>query len=210
MKIEIKKVSKKIKNNIILDNIDLKLETGKIYGFVGRNGSGKTMLFNIICGFVSPTDGDVIIDNINISKTNAFPSNIRALIETPKFISSLTGFKNLKLLASINNTISTTEIEKTMSDVGLLKEKDKIYSKYSLGMKQKLGIAQVLMEDPDIMIFDEPFNGLDDESTTKIRKILLNKKNEGKLILIATHIKEDLDNLCDKIYRLDSGKLIDK
>lgn len=210
MQIEIKKVSKKIKNNIILDNIDLKLESGKIYGFVGRNGSGKTMLFNIICGFVSPSDGDIMIDNVNISKKNVFPSNIRALIETPKFIPSLTGFKNLKLLASINGTISTSDIEKTLSDVGLLNEKDKIYAKYSLGMKQKLGIAQVLMENPDIMIFDEPFNGLDDESTLKIRKILLDKKNEGKLILIATHIKEDIDKLCDKIYRLDNGRLIYK
>lgn len=210
MKIELKNVSKFINNNVILNDINLSLESGKIYGFIGRNGSGKTMLFNIICGFVNVTEGQVIINNLNITKEKIFSKDIRALIENPKFIPNLSGYKNLKLLASINNIVTNQEIENVLKEVGLFEEKDKLYSKYSLGMKQKLGIAQVLMENPKIMIFDEPFNGLDDESTKKIRKILLAQKKEGKLILIATHIKEDIENLCDVIYKLDNGKIINR
>lgn len=210
MKIELKNVSKFINNNVILNDINLSLESGKIYGFIGRNGSGKTMLFNIICGFVNVTEGQVIINNLNITKEKIFSKDIRALIENPKFIPNLSGYKNLKLLASINNIVTNQEIENVLKEVGLFEEKDKLYSKYSLGMKQKLGIAQVLMENSKIMIFDEPFNGLDDESTKKIRKILLAQKKEGKLILIATHIKEDIENLCDVIYKLDNGKIINR
>lgn len=205
--IELKNVYKKFGENVVLNNINVKFTKNNIYGLIGRNGSGKTMILNTICGFVKPTSGEVIINNVNIYKNNTFPKNTRALIEEPKFLNNLTGYENLELLASINNKVGKKEIEKVLKEVNLFEEKDKIYSKYSLGMKQKLGIAQVLMENPDILIFDEPFNGLDEQSATKIRKILLKQKEMGKIIIIATHIKEDIEQLCNKIYKIDAGKL---
>lgn len=205
--IELKNVYKKFGENVVLNNINVKFTKNNIYGLIGRNGSGKTMILNTICGFVKPTSGEVIINNVNIYKNNTFPKNTRALIEGPKFLNNLTGYENLELLASINNKVGKKEIEKVLKEVNLFEEKDKIYSKYSLGMKQKLGIAQVLMENPDILIFDEPFNGLDEQSATKIRKILLKQKEMGKIIIIATHIKEDIEQLCNKIYKIDAGKL---
>lgn len=208
MKIEIRNLCKKFNSNLVLDHINLTLEEGKIYGFVGRNGSGKTMLFNAICGFITPTSGEIIVNDINITQKNIFPMDTRSLIENPKFIPTLSGYKNLELLASICNIISQKEINETLKNVDLFEEKDKEVVKYSLGMKQKLGIAQVLMENPSIMIFDEPFNGLDLESAEKIRKILQLERNKGKLILIATHIKEDVDKLCDEVYKLDNGKIV--
>ena len=204
--IELKQVSKKINDNYILKDINLKLTKGKIYGLIGRNGSGKTMLLNTICGFIEPTSGSVLIEGKDLYKSKTFADNTRALIEHPKFLGNLTGYKNLELLASINNVIGKTEIEQTLKDVNLIEEKDKLYKKYSLGMKQKLGIAQVLMEDPDIMIFDEPFNGLDEESAKMIREKLINIK-KNKIIIIATQIRDDIDNLCDVTYTMDSGKL---
>lgn len=205
--IELKNVYKKFGENVVLNNINVKFTKNNIYGLIGRNGSGKTMILNTICGFVKPTSGEVIINNVNIYKNNTFPKNTRALIEGPKFLNNLTGYENLELLASINNKVGKKEIEKVLKEVNLFEEKDKIYSKYSLGMKQKLGIAQVLMKNPDILIFDEPFNGLDEQSATKIRKILLKQKEMGKIIIIATHIKEDIEQLCNKIYKIDAGKL---
>lgn len=205
--IELKNVYKKFGENVVLNNINVKFTKNNIYGLIGRNGSGKTMILNTICGFVKPTSGEIIINNVNIYKNNTFPKNTRALIEGPKFLNNLTGYENLELLASINNKVGKKEIEKVLKEVNLFEEKDKIYSKYSLGMKQKLGIAQVLMENPDILIFDEPFNGLDEQSATKIRKILLKQKEMGKIIIIATHIKEDIEQLCNKIYKIDAGKL---
>ena len=209
MIIKLSNVYKKFGENIVLENINLSLKKGKIYGFIGRNGSGKTMLFNVICGFVKVNSGNVIINGLDISDKGIFPQNIRALIDRPKFLPFLTGYQNLELLANINNTIGKDEILCSLKEVNLLKHKDKLYSKYSLGMKQKLGIAQVLMENPEIMIFDEPFNGLDDESVGKIRNLLLNLKEQGKLILIATHIKEDIEMLCDEVYKMEDGKIID-
>ena len=205
--IELKNVYKKFGENVVLNNINVKFTKNNIYGLIGRNGSGKTMILNTICGFVKPTSGEIIINNVNIYKNNTFPKNTRALIEGPKFLNNLTGYENLELLASINNKVGKKEIEKVLKEVNLFEEKDKIYSKYSLGMKQKLGIAQVLMENPDIMIFDETFNGLDEQSATKIRKNLLKQKEMGKIIIIATHIKEDIEQLCNKIYKIDAGKL---
>lgn len=208
MDVVIKNLTKKLDNNIVLNDINLNLESGQIIGFVGRNGSGKSMLFKTICGFLIPDEGEVLVEVENIYDNNTFPKNTAALIENPNFLSDMSGYENLKLLASIKNIITEEDIIKTLEEVGLLEEKDKLFKKYSLGMKRKLGIAQVLMENPDLMIFDEPFNGLDESSVEKIRKIILNKKKEGKLILIATHIKEDIDKLCDHVYVLDGGKII--
>lgn len=207
MKIEIKNVTKKIDKEMVLNDISLSLNSGTIYGLVGRNGSGKSMLLKTICGFVKPDKGYVIVNGEDIYKNNTFPKNTAALIERPNYLPELTGFENLKMLASINKKIDDTEILNTLKKVNLLDEKDKKFKKYSLGMKQKLGIAQVLMENPDIMILDEPFNGLEEESANKIRKILLEEKEKGKLIIIATHIKEDIDELCNVIFHIDKGKI---
>lgn len=207
MKIEIKNVSKSFKDINILNNVNLNFEDGKIYGFIGTNGSGKTVLLKMICAFYEPTNGEILFDEKNIIKDQDFPPNTRALIEKPTFLPDLSGRDNLKLLASIQNKIGDYEIDKVLDDVGLKDAADRIYHKYSLGMKQKLGIAQVLMEDPKVMIFDEPFNGLDDSSSKSIRNILLKEKKKGKIILIATHIKTDVDELCDVVYKVDDGKI---
>lgn len=207
MKIEICKLSKIIDKNIILNDVNMNLESGNIYGFVGRNGSGKTMLLKMICGFVNPSSGNILIDGESIFQKNYFNNNIRALIEKPKFIDSLSGFDNLKLLANINNTIDDNTINYWLDKIGLLDEKNKLYGKYSLGMKQKLGIIQVLMENPPIMIFDEPLNGIDEKSANIVRDILLKEKENGKLILISTHIKEDIETLCNVIYKFDNGNV---
>ena len=207
MKIEINNLSKTLDNNIILDNINMILESGNIYGFIGRNGSGKTMLLKVICGFVKPTSGTILINDENALANNYFNNEIRALIEKPNFINNLSGFDNLKLLASINNKIDDKIILTWLDKVGLLEEKDKLYSKYSLGMKQKLGIVQALMEDTKIILLDEPLNGIDENSVNIIRNILLEEKNKDKLIIIATHIKEDIEKLCNIIYHFDSGKV---
>ena len=210
MKIEVSNVSRKLGNEEVLKNINLELEPGKIYGFIGRNGSGKTMLFRTICGFLKPDTGYVKVDGRDLYKNNEFPKDTAALLEKPNYISDLTGFENLKLLSKIKNIINDDQIMETLKLVNLENEADKKFKKYSLGMKQKLGIAGVLMEDPKIMILDEPFNGLDDESTEKIRQILLKEKEKGKLILIATHIKEDIEILGDVIYKMDKGVIKSK
>ena len=207
MKVEIKNMSKKLENEMVLNNISLNMEDGKIYGLVGRNGSGKSMLLKTICGFVKPSSGSVVVDGVDLYEKGCFPKSTAALIERPNYLSELTGYENLKLLASINKVIGEKEILSTLEKVNLLEEKDKKFKKYSLGMKQKLGIAQVLMENPNLMILDEPFNGLEEESVIKIRKLLLEEKKKGKLIIIATHIKEDIDELCDVIYRMDKGTI---
>ena len=204
--IEIKNVCKEYDGNTILNNINVNFNEGHIYGLIGRNGSGKTVLLNMICGFIYPSDGEILIDKKNIHKNKIFAPNTRALIEKPKFLSNMSGYKNLELLANINKLITEDDINNTLRDVDLFDEKDKLYNKYSLGMKQKLGIAQVLMENPKIMIFDEPFNGLDEQSSKKLRNLLKNIKND-KIIIIATHIKDDIEDLCDVVYKIDNGML---
>lgn len=205
MKIEIKNVNKTFKKNNVLTNINLTFETGKIYGISGRNGSGKSVLLKIICGIYNPTTGEVLFDNKNYCKDNMFVPNLRAMIETPSFFPDLTGEENLKLLADIQNKIGMKEIEETLKIVNLYEEKDKKYSEYSLGMKQKLAIAQVLMENPEIMIFDEPMNGIEERSVEKILNHL-KKIKKNKIIILSSHIKEDL-KIADKIYHFDEGKL---
>lgn len=207
MKIEIVKLTKVLKKNTIIDNINMELTSGHIYGLNGRNGAGKSVLLKIICGLYKASSGSVLFDGKCYNRNNLYIPNIRALIEKPNFFPELTGYENLLLLAKIQNKIKKEDIERTLKSVNLYEEKDKKYSEYSLGMKQKLGIAQVLMEDPDIIILDEPFNGIEANSVTKISKILKEEKKKGKLIIISTHIKEDLDNLSDFIYYFDAGEV---
>lgn len=207
MEIIVKDLSKKFKKVTILENINMKFESGKIYGIVGRNGSGKSVFLKILCSFYKPTTGEILYDNVNYNSNNNFPPSVRALIENPTFFPDLTGFENLKLLSSIQNKIGDEEIIKTLDQVNLLSEKDKKYSEYSLGMKQKLGIAQVLMENPDVMIFDELFNGIEEKTVEKIRNILLELKNQNKIIIVTSHIKEDIDVLSDEVYKFDCGRV---
>lgn len=180
MKIEVNKVSKKFKNNYVLKDVSMVFEDGHIYGFSGRNGSGKSVLLKIICGIYSPTSGSVLFDEKNYNRYNMFVPNLRAFIEKPSFFPDLTGMENLKLLAKIQNKITDKEILEALDIVNLLPEKDKKFSEYSLGMKQKLGIAQVIMENPKIMILDEPFNGIEEESVVKISDYLLSQKKRRK------------------------------
>lgn len=206
-KINIENLTKKLDENIVLDNINITFEEGKVYGIVGRNGSGKSLLFKTICGFLTPTSGNVFINDIDIYEKDVFPPSTRALIEKPNFINSLSGFQNLKLLADINKLIGDKEIDDSLKLVNLYNEKNKKFGKYSLGMKQKLGIASVIMENPKIIILDEPFNGIDKSSIEQIKKYLLNIKSE-KIIIIASHIESDINDLCDEIYEMDLGKII--
>lgn len=205
MKLEIKNLSKKFKDVYVLKDINLTFESGKIYGFTGRNGSGKSVLLKIICGFYTPTSGEVLLDNYNYILNNDFPKSTRCLIEKPNFLPDLTGYENLKLLASIENKIVDKEIMDTIEKLNLKEEINKKYSKYSLGTKQKLGIAQVLMEDPKLIVLDEPLNGIENETAKEVRKILNEEKKKDKIIIVASHIKEDIDTLADVVYNIDNG-----
>ncbi len=176
MKIEIKNVSKEFKGIEILHDLNATFESGKIYGLIGRNGSGKSVFLKMLCGFYKPSSGEILFDGVNYIKENTFPKDTRALIEKPDFISDLSGYENLELLAKIQNRIGKEEILNTLKKVHLEKDMDKKFARYSLGMKQKLAIAQVLMEDPKVMILDEPFNGIEDETSQELRELLIEEK----------------------------------
>lgn len=210
MTIEFKNVTKKFKDVIILNNINLTFESGNIYGLFGRNGSGKSVFLKLLCGFYTPSEGEILYNGENLNKKLEFPPNTRALIEKPNFFPDLTGFENLKFLAEIQNKITDKEINDILEFLGLEKDKNKKYSKYSLGMKQKLGIAQVLMENPDVIVLDEPFNGVENVTVLKIIDYLKEEAKKGKLIFISTHIMEDLEKLTDKIYYFDDGAINEK
>lgn len=206
MKIEVKDLTKKFQNQVVLGHISMTMESGHIYGFIGRNGSGKSVFLKILCGFYMPTVGEILFDGKNDTKKNRFYPVLGALIEKPMFLPNLTGFENLELLASIKNKITKEDILDVLKKVDLLDEKDKKYKKYSLGMKQKLGIAQAFMENPDVIILDEPFNGVEEETAIALRNMLKELKKQGKLIILATHMKEDVMDLSDVIYEVQNGK----
>lgn len=210
MTLKIKNVSKIIKKVKILDNINLELTGGKVYGLKGKNGSGKTMLMRTVCGFITPTEGTVEIDGRVLGKDMAFPESIGVLIENPSFINNYTGFKNLKVLASIQNKIDDDRIREVLTQVGLDPDDKRTYKKYSLGMKQKLGIAAAYMENPDIIILDEPINALDEAGALKVHEILEEQKKRGALIIIACHDKEELESLSDEIIEIYEGKIVKK
>lgn len=203
--IKIENLTKKYGKKIILDKINIELHKGGIYGFVGKNASGKTMLFKCICGFVLPNTGKVLINNKEIGKEQDFPYKCGVIIENPGFIGDITGFANLKILSSINNIIDDNKIKNTMELVGLNPNEKKDVKKYSLGMRQKLGIAQAIMEDPELLILDEPMNSLDSDSVKNIREILINLKSKGVTILISSHNNEDIKALCDKVFSIENG-----
>lgn len=205
--IEIKNLTKQFKEAVVLNKVSVSFEQGKVHGLIGRNGSGKTMLMKCICGIVPYKIGEIRVNDKMIGKDVDIPENIGVIIETPGFIPNYSGFNNLKFLAKINNKISSNEIRKAISSVGLDPDDKKHVGKYSLGMRQRLGLAQAIMENPDLLILDEPMNGLDKDGVSDMRKYLLDLKEQGKTLLIASHSAEDIDILCDTVCEMDKGKL---
>lgn len=202
MKIDVKDVCKSFRKKQVLDNVNYTFISGNIYGLSGINGIGKSVLLKIICGLYKPSSGSVLYDGVKINQDLVIKSNVRALIDTPYFFPELTGFENLKVLSKITNKINDDDINKALDIVNLSCEKDKLYVDYSLGMKQKLGIAQVIMENPKVIILDEPFNGIDSESILKIEEYLKEMKKNNKIIIITSHIANSLEKLCDTIYKM--------
>jgi len=208
MKIEVKDYTKIIKGITILDNINITFESGKCYGLKGKNGSGKTMLMRAVSGLIAATKGAVVIDGETLGKEISFPRSIGVLIENPAFIANYTGYKNLELLACIQNRIGKEEIQKTMEDVGLEPDDKRKYRKYSLGMKQKLGIASAFMEKPDIIILDEPINAIDEAGVIKVKKMIQEAKSRGAVIITACHDAEELQELSDEIIQIAEGRIV--
>ncbi|KIP20170.1 putative ABC transporter ATP-binding protein YbhF [Anoxybacillus ayderensis] len=205
--ISLKNVSKSYKGLTLFQNVNLDIEKGSICGIVGPNGSGKSVLFKMICGFVFPDEGSIVVDGVEIGKSKRFPDNIGIIIDRPGYIANKTGFQNLKELAMIRGKISDEKIAETMEKVGLQPQAKQKVKHYSLGMKQKLAIAQAIMEDQQILILDEPFNALDAESVNNIRHLLLSFKSEGRTILLTSHNQEDIDILCDRVFRINKYQL---
>ncbi len=201
----VENVTKAFGGQEVLKTVCVKFEMGKIYGIVGRNGSGKTVLLKCICGLLYPSTGTVTVGGKVVGKDVDYPENVGFIIETPGFLPRYSGLKNLKYLAAVRGKVKNDEIRKYMELVGLNPDDKKHVGNYSLGMRQRLGIAQALMENPDILILDEPMNALDNNGVEEMRTILLKMKEQGKLIIIASHVRDDIDILCDEVYGIDAG-----
>ncbi len=206
----IENATKKFGTQTVLNNVSLTLEDGKIYGFVGQNGCGKTVLFKSICGFIYLDRGTITVDGKVIGKDIDIIKDAGIIIESPGFLPNYSAFKNLKFLTMIKDNIGDEQIKSTLISVGLDSESKKVVGKFSLGMRQRLGIAQAIMENPHILILDEPMNGLDKRGVEDIRKILMDLKKKGKLILLASHNPLDIDILCDCVYELDAGTIVNQ
>ena len=207
MEIKLISYNKKIKEDYVLKDINYTFKQGNIYGLIGKNGSGKTMLLKAMSGFLRPSNGKVIVNDQELYLKEEFPKDMGVMIGNCEYIKDMTGKDNLKYLASLLKKIDDDRINEVIDIVNLTDEKDKLVKKYSLGMKQKLGIAQAIMEYPKILLLDEPFNGIDNESVFKIKKYLYSIKKDT-IIIIATHYKEDIDNFCDSIIKLENGTII--
>lgn len=200
-------VSKTIKKDEILHDINFELEKGKVYGFIGRNGSGKTMIFRIICGMVRPTKGTVEVMGVDITKKNKFPENLGAILEVPGFIPHYSGTRNLKILANLSGRADNDRIRESIKIVGLDPDNQKPVNAYSLGMRQRLGIAQAIMEDPRLLVLDEPMNGLDEDGVKEMRALFKKLNKEGVTILLASHNKDDIESLCDELIYVKNGRI---
>lgn len=203
--IELEKVSRRFGQEEVLKELTWSLEAGQVYGIVGNNGSGKTVLMKCICGFLPVTSGVIKVGGRQIGKDVDFPEGLGVIIETPGFLTGLSGKRNLEILAELRGQVGEKEICQVLEKVGLNPSMKKPVGKYSLGMRQRLGIAQAIMEDPEFLILDEPFNGLDHRGAAEIRKILLEQKGQGKTILLASHNGEDIRILCDRVFEMDGG-----
>lgn len=208
MQIEVHNFTKVLRNTTVLNCINATFESGNIYGLIGKNGSGKTMLLRAISGLIRPTDGYIEIDKKLLGKDISFPPEAGIIIEKPEFLGYMSGLENLKFLSDIRGLIDDKVIIDYMTLFDLDPTLKKPVRKYSLGMKQKLGIIQAIMEDPQILILDEPFNALDENSVITFREFLRNFKNEGKLVIITSHNNEDIKELCNIVYKMDSGNLV--
>ncbi len=206
--IKIEHLTKKFGEAVVLDDISMELVPGRIYGLIGRNGSGKTMLMKHILGFVHATSGRILVNDKEIGKDIDMPQNVGAIIENPGFLPEYSGYQNLKFLAMIRGKIGKEEIREAIKTVGLDPDSKKHVGKYSLGMKQRLGLAQALMENPDILLLDEPLSGLDNDGVQEMHDILMRQREMGRLLVIASHSKEDIDVLCDEVFRFDKGKIV--
>lgn len=210
MKLVLENISKKIKNKVILDNISIEFENSKIYGFVGRNGSGKTMLFRAICGLMKLDSGRILLDDKVLYKDMDILPNTGIIIENAGLYSEYTGLKNLQLLANINKKIGEDEVREALTRVGLDPDDKRTVRKYSLGMKQRLIIAQAIMEKPDIILLDEPTNALDEDGVEEIRNIIQDERKRGAIVLIASHNKDDIKLLSDKVFYMENGCIVKK
>lgn len=207
--IDIKNITKIIKKNTVLDNISLTMSSGKIYGFQGINGSGKTMLMRCIIGLIHPTSGRISINGKFLGKDIEFPESIGFLLENPAFLDGYTGIENLRMLTKLNRNLTDTELNTILDKVELTDAGNKKYKKYSLGMKQRLGIAAAVMEHPDILILDEPTNALDTNGINIVKDIIVSERNRGTLVIISCHDTDLLINLSDEIFRLQAGQLVE-
>lgn len=206
-KIILKKYCKVIKGNVILDNIDLELDAGGVYGFFGRNASGKTMLLRAVCGLISPTSGSAEVFGQNISESKTFPESMGIQFDDVDLIRNMTGMENLELLASIRGKATREDAAEAMRRVGLDPADKRKYRAYSTGMKRKLVLAQAIMEKPMLLILDEPTNGLDEDSVMLFKEVIKQEKERGATCLIATHLVEDVAELCDRVFKVSGGRL---
>ena len=203
--IKVENVSKDFAQERVLRSVTREFESGLIHGIVGNNGSGKTVLMKCICGFLVPTEGKITVNGQIVGKDVDFPGNMGLIIETPGFLPNVSGMKNLEILASLNKKIGLSEIAEAIRTVGLDPKLNKPVGKYSLGMRQRLGIAQAIMEDPKLLILDEPLNGLDKHGVAEMRALIKSLKAKGKTILLASHNQADIDELCDTVCEMDAG-----
>jgi ABC-2 type transport system ATP-binding protein len=209
-KLEVRNISKNIKGQNILSNINLDLEEGNIYGFIGRNGSGKTMLFRALAGFINTDEGEISYNGQILHKDMDMLPSLGIVLGDVGMYSDFTGYKNLYFLSQFNKKIGKNEIEDAIKRVGLNPADKRTLKKYSLGMKQRILIAQAIMERPEIIMLDEPTNALDEQGVEEIRKVIMQEKERGAIVLLASHNKEDIELLADNVFRIDNGKLIDK
>ena len=203
--ISVENVSMRFGDAVVLRSVSREFEAGMIHGIVGNNGSGKTVLMKCICGFLRPTEGKIFVFGKQVGRDMDFPDDMGIIIETPGFLPNLTGMKNLQLLASLNRRIDKAAIRDAITRVGLDPDLKKNVGKYSLGMRQRLGIAQAIMEDPALLILDEPLNGLDKNGAAQMRELIRSMRNQGKTILLASHNQTDIDELCDTVCEMDGG-----
>lgn len=206
--IRVEHISKKFGTHTVLEDVSLTCEAGKIYGIIGYNGSGKSVLFKCICGLYHADEGVIFIRGQQLGKDMDMIENAGVIIEEPAFLKQYSGIRNLELLWLLNNKKDTKKLQEIMRTVGLDPLNRKAVGKYSLGMKQRLAIAQAIMEEQDILILDEPMNGLDKDGVAQMRELFLKYKSEGKTLLFASHNREDIEVLCDEVYEMDKGKLV--
>lgn len=206
--VSVKHVYMEFKGEQVLDDVSHDFEEGKIHGIIGNNGSGKTVLFKCICGFLVPTGGKILVDYEQVGRDMDFPEDLGLIIETPGFLPNMSGLKNLQILASLRKKVGNKEIIRAIRRVGLDPSMKKHVGKYSLGMRQRLGIAQAIMEDPNLLILDEPFNGLDKQGVADMRELLRELRAAGKTIILASHNAADISELCDTVCEMDAGKLV--